>query len=114
MKPKPASSTAMLLTTPSEIVAEAMAGVVGVMPGDVIATSGGAVLLEQCEDGRGVHVPAFRVGAVELVADALRHVGRNLAADDQAWLHRYSPAIAALMAVRRVQGKGGLEQAAFW
>ena len=43
VKPKPVSSTAMLLMTPSEIAAVAAAVAVGVTPGDVIATSGGDV-----------------------------------------------------------------------
>ena len=42
VKPNPASATAMLETTPGEIAAVAVAGVVGVTPGEVIVTVGAA------------------------------------------------------------------------
>ena len=41
VNPKPASVTPMLVTTPGEIVEWADAGAVGVMPGEVIVTTGG-------------------------------------------------------------------------
>ena len=41
VKPKPASATSMLETTPGEMLAWAVAFAVGVTPGDVIVTVGG-------------------------------------------------------------------------